>query len=136
LPATILVAGAAALAVWSAAAVPRELRPPATPFDRSDPRLAAAFRFLTDARALVPAGAAATVIAEPRDAGRETSLYGAAVAVLDGRRVLPAAQWGAFEPQHEAEAEYVLVEGPPPASPPGALLGSVPGGGVYRRKRP
>lgn len=136
LPGTILIAGAAALALWSAAAVPLDLRRlPDTPFDRSDPNLASAFRFLSDARALVPRGAAATVVAEPRDAQRETSLYGTAVALLDGVRVLPAAQWGVFEPQHEAEAEYVLVRGPAPASPPGALVGTVSGGAVYRRTR-
>jgi hypothetical protein len=137
LPGAILLGGAAILAAWGIALLPRQLpTPPATPFDRSDPALAASFRFLSAARGLLPAGATATVIAEPRDAGQETSLYGAAVALLDGRTVLPAAQWGAFTPQHESQAEYVLVRGPLPSAPPGELVAAVEGGAVYRRKRP
>ena len=133
---TILVSGALVLVVWAFALVPRDFRGlPSTPFDRSDSSLAAAFRFLSAARPAVPVGASATVVAEPRDAARETSLYGAAVALLDARRVLPAAQWGAFTPNHELEAEYVLVYGAPPAVAPGDLVTAVPGGAVYRRAR-
>ena len=139
MPRTILLGGAVVLAAWSIAILPRELRGrPSTPFDRTDPSLAAAFQFLSAARSAVPEGASATVVAEPRDAARETSLYEAAVALLgsEGRRVLPAAQWGAFTPGHELEAEYVLVIGPPPPAPPGVLVAAVPGGTVYRRTRP
>lgn len=137
LPGTLLLAGAAVLAAWALAILPRDIRGfPATPFDRTDPALAPVFRCLTAARASVPREASVTVIAEPRDAARETSLYGAAVALLDGRRVLPAAQWGAFTPGHELEADYVVVCGARPASPPGPLVAELPAGFLFRRNRP
>lgn len=137
LSAAILLSGAALFSVWAVAVLPRDFHGlPATPFDRSDIPLAAAFRFLSAARETVPAGASATVIASPRDAVRETSLYGTAVAVLDGRRVLPAAQWDEFTPRHELEAEYVIVYGARPAAAPGSLVAAVPGGTVYKRSRP
>jgi len=134
LPGAILLTGAAVLAGWSVASVPRDLRGlPATPFDRADPSLGNAFRFLSAAASAVPPGASATIVTEPRDATRESSLYGAAVALLGERRVLPAAQWNAFTPSNELEAEYVLVYGPRPASPPGPLIAAPPGGFVFRR---
>jgi hypothetical protein len=135
----VLLAGAVLMALWAFAIVPRGPRPtPSTPFDRSNRPLADAFRFLSAARPLLPAGASVAVIAEPRDAGRETSLYGAAVGALPAQHVLPAAQWGAFTPNHELEAEYEIVYGPAPtpAAAPGVLVASIPGGSIYRRARP
>jgi len=136
---SVLLAGAVLLALWAFAIVPRWPRPtPSTPFDRSNLPLADAFRLLSAARPLLPAGASVAVIAEPRDAVRETSLYGTAVGALPAQRVLPAAQWGVFTPRHELEAEYEIVYGPAPApaAAPGALVVSLPGGALYRRARP
>lgn len=135
-PAAILLAGAVVLAGWALALVPRDFtRTPVTPFDRSDPRLAESFRFLSAAREALPPDAAVTVVAEPRDPVRETALYDAAVALLPPRRTLPAAEWDSFTPRYELEAEYVLVFGPRPAAPPGTLLADLPGGFAYRRPR-
>lgn len=137
LPGAIFLAGAVILAASAIAILPWGARGlPATPFERTDPVLADAFRLLTAARATVPRGASVTVVGEPRDAVRETSLYGAAVALLDDRRVLPAAQWGAFTPGHELEAEYVVVSGAKPATAPGTPVAELPGGFVFRRNRP
>ncbi|MDQ2871192.1 MAG: hypothetical protein M3S32_10635 [Acidobacteriota bacterium] len=137
----MLLAGAGVLAVWSFARLPspRDIfRPADTPFDRTDSRTTAgpAFHFLTSAARVVPAGVTAVAVTEPRDADREGALHGAAVALLPGRRLLPGAQWGAFTPEYEAQAEYVLVLGPPPAASPGTLLFQGAGGSVWKRRRP
>ncbi|MFN2634941.1 MAG: hypothetical protein ABR610_16140 [Thermoanaerobaculia bacterium] len=137
----VLLLGAGALAAWSFARLPepREMfRPAITPFDRTDSRTTAgpAFHFLSSAAPAVPAGAAAVAVTEPRDAARESALHGAAVALLPGRRVLPGAQWNAFTPDYEAQAEYVLVLGPPPAVSPGTRLFEGAGGSVWKRRRP
>lgn len=134
----ILLAGSAVLAVWSVARLPplRDLgRAPATPFDRTEARGLAVptFLFLSRAAAVVPLGATATVVAQPRDPVAETALHPAGVALLPGRRVFPAAQWNAFSPEYELQAEYVLVLGPPPPVPPGRLVLAGPGGTVWRR---
>ncbi|MDQ2970382.1 MAG: hypothetical protein M3R62_10710 [Acidobacteriota bacterium] len=134
----VLLAGSALLALWAFARLPRPselFRPPATPFDRTQGRAASApaFLFLSDAAKAVPRGATAAILAEPRDAARETTLHAQAVALLPGRRVLPAAQWSAFTPEYEAQAEYLLILGPPPAVSPGELLLAGSGGTVWKR---
>jgi hypothetical protein len=141
---TILLAGAAVLLGIAAAQlpVPGELfRRPSTPYDRTDTREAApVFLLLSRAARFVPSGAAATVRAQPRNAERETMLHFFGVALLPGRRVLPSAAWDQFTPEYEAQAEYIVMVGPPP--PPGsaeaeglALLHSDPAGTVWKRKR-
>ena len=136
----VLILGAAVLGIWSVARLPppQELFRVSTPFDRTDSRATAApaFRFLSRAAILVPAGASAVILTEPRDAALESSLHRAAVALLPGRRVLPGAEWGVFAPEYEAQADYVLVLGPAPAVPAGALLFEGAGGSVWMRRRP
>lgn len=134
----VLLGGSALLVLWAFARLPppRELfRPPATPFDHTVGREMArpAFLFLSDAARAVPKGATAAILAEPRDAVRETTLHAMAVALLPGRRVLPAAQWSFFTPEYEAQADYLLVLGPPPPVPPGKLLLAGSGGTVWKR---
>ncbi|MEP6768190.1 MAG: hypothetical protein ABJC61_05940 [Acidobacteriota bacterium] len=134
----ILLLGAGAVAVWSFARLPppRDLfQPASTPFDRTDSKMTAgaAFHFLSKAAPAVPPGAVAVAVTEPRNAAREGALHGAAVALLPGRRVLPGAQWDVFTPEYEAQAEYVLVLGPAPASSPGTLLFEGAGGSVWKR---
>lgn len=138
LPRQLLLAGAGLLAVWATARLPppRELlHAPETPYDHADIRETAvpAFRLLSRIADAIPRGATATVLTEPRDAAQETSLHGAAVALLPGRRVFPGAQWSVFTPQYESQAEYVIVVGPSPAPAPGILVRSVEGGTVWRR---
>lgn len=135
----ILLAGAALWTGLSVARLPPPteiLRLPATPVDRTRSARDAVpvFLFLQHAAPAVPRGATATVVAEPRDAVVETSLHGAGVALLPGRRVFPGAQWDVFTPGYESQADYVLVFGPTPAAPPGRLLLVVPGGTVWRRE--
>ena len=141
----ILLAGAAALLGIGTARLPapREIvRRPATPFDRSDSRQAApACLLLSHAAAVVPAGAVAAVRAEPRNAVEETMLHFLGVALLPGRRVLPAAAWSQFTPEYDAQAEYIVVVGaPPPANYGGAerlrLVYSDPAGTVWKRASP
>jgi hypothetical protein len=137
----ILLAGAA---LWTGLSISRLPPPgeifrlPATPVDRTRSAGGAVpvYLFLTHAAAAVPRGATATVVAEPRNAAMESVLHSAAVALLPGRRVFPAAQWDAFTPGYEAQAQYVLVFGATPATPPGELVLAVSGGSgsVWRRE--
>lgn len=141
----ILIAGAAVLLGMGAARLPAPaeiLRRPATPYDRTDATGAApAFLLLSRAAGVVPPGAAAAVRAQPRSAVDETMLHFIGVALLPGRRVLPAAAWSQFTPDYESQAEYIVVVGPPP--PPGygdadrlRLLYSDPTGTVWKRASP
>jgi hypothetical protein len=133
----ILLAGSAAFAVLAVVRLPgpRELfRPPRTPFDRTESSSTAPeFLFLTHAGAVVPRGAVVTVRSEPRDPTHETVLHFKAVALLPGRRVLPAAAWDVYTPEYDAQANYVLVFGPRPAAPPGLPLMTDPNGTVWKR---
>ncbi len=140
-PIGLLLAGAAALAAWSVARLPPPaeiLRAPETPYEHSDVRYTAGptFLFLTRVGPFVPRGATVTIYEEPRDPGRDGNLFEAGVALLPGRRVLPAAQWGAFTPEDEAAAEYVVIQGTGPAVPPGRLVGALEKGTIWRRHRP
>ncbi len=108
---------------------------PATPFDRGDPAAAAAFLFLQTAERVIPPGETATVMTEPRDAARESSLFGLSIALIPGRRLLPSAQWSVFTPELSAEVRYVIVLGPRPATEPGSLVHADPLGTVWRRER-
>lgn len=74
---------------------------------------------------------------EPLDAYKDTYFYYYAVALLPGRRVLPAAMWGAAtDPASWNAADYFVIAGSRPASPPGELLLESPNGTVWRRNRP
>ncbi len=131
----ILLAGSVVLAGWSAVRLPPAaeiFRRPQTPYDRSGSG-AADFRFLTEAASRIPRRTSVIVWSEPRDPTRETTLYISAVALLPGRRVLPAAQWNIPTPEWEAEAQYVLVFGPSPHPSPGESVAVFPGGSIFRR---
>ncbi|MEO8431890.1 MAG: hypothetical protein ABI592_10310 [Acidobacteriota bacterium] len=131
----LLLAGSAVFAGWSAARLPAPaaiVHLPSTPYDR-DRSAAAEFHFFTESAARIPRGMSVVARSEPRDPVRETRLHTAAVALLPGRRVLPAALWGLPTPEWEAQARYVLVYGPLPAEPPGDPVATLPGGSLYRR---
>ena len=135
----LLLCGAALLTALAIARLPRFpdlLHPPSTPFDRSAmPASAVSYRLFQAAAAVVPAGASVAVLAQPRDAMRETALHREAVALLPGRKVVPAALWGA-PTGRESEADFLIVAGGIPSPSPGTLLLGMPRGSVWRRVRP
>ncbi len=135
----LLLGGAAVLTVLAISNLPRLpelLRAPSTPFDRGPiPAVAASYRLFRSATAVIPSGASVSPLSQPRDPVRETELHREAVALLPGMRVIPAALWDV--PTHrEEESDFLIVAGPRPSSPPGALLLETPEGSVWRKARP
>jgi hypothetical protein len=130
--ATILTA----LAISKLPRFPEVLQAPATPFDRSAmPGAAARYRLFQEAAAVIPRGASVAPVSQPRDPVGETELHREAVALLPGRRVIPAALWDA--PTHQEEdADFLIVAGPRPSPAPGTLLLETPAGNVWQRVRP
>ena len=134
---TTALAGAAALLLATLARLPSPLalfHPPQTPYDRSKRHLASAFVLLTQARAVVPAGASVAVTSEPADAALDTDTHHLGVALLPGRLVIPAALWGTPRPDLARQAEYVVVIGKTPAAPQGDRLLACVEGTVWRRR--
>jgi hypothetical protein len=133
-----LIAGAATLTALAIAGLPRFpdlFQAPSTPFDRSAPEAAAVYRLFQAAATVIPPGSSVAPLSQPRHPVRETELHRQAVALLPGRRVIPAALWD--EPTgREAEAEFLIVAGPWPSPAPGTLLAETPRGTVWRRVRP
>jgi hypothetical protein len=135
----LFLVGAAILMVLAIASLPHfpeALRAPSTPFDRSiAPGAAADYKLLQETASFVPSGASVAALSQPRNAIRETSLHRVAIALLPGRRVLPAALWNT--PTHlEDQADFLIVSGGKPASPPGTLLLETPRGSVWQRGHP
>src|SRR5258706_389368 len=135
----LLLGGAALLTALAIARLPPlpDLAPaPSPPFDGSAmPASAVSYRLFQAAAAVVPAGASVAVLSQPRDAIRETALHREAVALLPGRKVVPAALW--YAPTgRESEADFLIVAGGIPSPSPGTLLLEMPGGSVWRRVRP
>jgi hypothetical protein len=135
----LLLAGAAILSALAIAKLPRFpefLRAPSTPFDRNPaPGAVAEFKLFREATSVVPPGASVAALSQPRNAVRETSLHREAVALLPGRKVLPAALWN--NATHlEDQADFLIVAGGKPEPPPGSLLLETPWGSVWRRRRP
>jgi hypothetical protein len=125
-----------ALAISKLPHFPEVLQAPSTPFDRTPaPGAAADYKLFQEAASVVPPGASVAALSQPRNAVRETSLHRMAVALLPGRKVLPAALWN--NPTHlEGEADLLIVAGGKPAPPPGRLLLETPWGSVWQRGRP
>jgi hypothetical protein len=116
---------------------PALLKAPATPFDRIPvPVISQSYRLLWRVSSVLPAGSTVAIRSEPRDPGFETSLFRNGVALLNGRKVLPAALWGQPVPGIESQADFVIVVGPKPAFPPGTLVFESPDGSLWRRSRP
>jgi len=111
------------------------LRAPETLFDRSEARhIRAPFLLLQKAAGIVPEGASVVYRAEPANAVADTSLFRLAVALLPGRRVLPAAMWDTPMASLARSAEFVILYGSFPSEPPGRLLLSTPEGTIWRRR--
>lgn len=124
--------GALGLTIVALAQLPHStLRPPVTPFDVSDPRLAPVFSFLQRASAVVPIGASVTVRSGAGDPGADSNLHRLGVALLPERRVYPQALWDV--PLPPTDTEYVIIIGPPPLTAPGAVVLEEAGGSVWRR---
>jgi hypothetical protein len=134
----LLLAGAAILAGLAIVRLPRFpdlVHAPSTPFDRSAPDTADVFRLFQMAAAVIPPGGSVASLSQPRHPARETELHRQAVALLPGRKVIPAALWD-LPTGREAQAEFLIVAGPRPSPPPGTLLAEMPRGSVWRRVRP
>jgi hypothetical protein len=135
----LLLGGAAvftALAIWRLPHFPDLLLAPSTPFDRSAmPASAESYRLFQAAAAVIPAGASVATLSQPREARQETALHREAVALLPGRRVVPAALWDT-PTGREGEADFLIVSGAIPSPTPGTLLLETPRGSVWRRVRP
>lgn len=133
------LAGSAVLAAFSVAALPfsRSLfRVPRTPYDASPAaHVTPTWILLQRADPLVPAGASVVVRSEPSDAASDSYFHRFAVALLPGRRIVPAARWSVpTEPALIQEADYEVVVGKRPAVAPGRLLLETPEGTVWRRR--
>lgn len=134
------LAGAAVLAGFSVGALPfsRSLfRATRTPYDASEPKFVApAWVLLRRAEPLVPAGAQVLFRTGSPDTNTDTYLHRFAVALLPGRRIVPAARWGVpSEPADLELAEYEIVLGRSSSSPSGRLLLEIPEGTIWRRER-
>jgi hypothetical protein len=134
------LAGSAILAAFSIAALPFSrglFRAPRTPYDASEADfMVPPWVLLQRANALVPRGATVVVRAEPPNPTTDSYLHRIGVALLPGRRIVPAALWGvSTAPEVLREADYEIVVGKAPPSPAGRLLISTPEGGVWRRDR-
>lgn len=130
--------GSAVLAGFSIAALPFSglLRAPRTPYDASDPTTAASFILLQRADGLIPRGASVVVRSGSPDPNADTYLHRFAVALLPGRRIVPAALWGvASDPRDLANAQYEILVGRPASPPSDQLLLEIPEGTVWRRDR-
>lgn len=116
---------------------PSLLKAPSTPFDRIPvPVISQTYRLLWRTAGVLPAGASVAIRSEPRDPGFESSLFQNGVALLHGQKVLPAALWGRPLPEIEKQADFVVVVGPKPASPPGTLLFESQDGSLWRQSHP
>jgi hypothetical protein len=133
------LAGSAILAAFSIAALPFSrglFRVPRTPYDASGPSFTApAWLLMQRADALVPRGASVVVRIEPPDPGTDSYLHRFAVALLPGRRIVPAALWGIpTEPAPVREADYEIVVGRLPPAPAGRLVLESPEGTIWKRR--
>ncbi|HEY6066778.1 MAG TPA: hypothetical protein VIY96_11515 [Thermoanaerobaculia bacterium] len=139
-PLLLSIAGAAILTAFSIAALPFSrglFRVPRTPYDRSEATFTVpAWIVLTRAQSVLPEGASVLVRLEPSDPVNDSYLHRFGVALLPGRRIVPAALWGVPSPDSMLrEADYEVVVGKIPSSPPGRLLLELPEGTVWKRER-
>ena len=112
------------------------LAPPPTPFSHGVTFLGPAYSLLRDAAPRIPAGASVVVLAEPRHPGFESHFFRFGLALLPGRRVLPAAIFDSFTlPETWAAAEYRVVVHGGPTSGEDELVLATPSGSVWRRRK-
>jgi hypothetical protein len=134
------LAGSVILAGFCIAALPFSrglFRAPRTPYDVSDAQFTVpAWILLHRADPMVPPGASVVVRVEPPDSNTDSYLHRLGVALLPGRKIVPAALWGVpTAPEILGEADYEIVVGATTSSPGRRLVLSTPEGGVWRRHR-
>jgi len=134
------LAGSAILAGFCIAALPFSrglFRAPRTPYDVSNAQFTVpAWILLQRAESMIPPGASVVVRVEPADASTDSYLHRFGVALLPGRKMVPAALWGVpTAPEILGEADYEIVVGATTSSPGRRLILSTPEGGVWRRDR-
>jgi len=132
--------GSAVLVAFSIAALPFSrglFRVAQTPYDASDAAFTRpAWIVLSRADPLVPRGAAVLIRTEPPDPTNDMYLHRFGIALLPGRRIVPAALWGVpTPPDIVRDAEYEIVVGQTPSLRPGRLLLQISEGSVWRRER-
>ncbi|MDQ5858005.1 MAG: hypothetical protein M3542_06995 [Acidobacteriota bacterium] len=134
------LAGSAVLAAFSIAALPFSrglFHAPRTPYDASEAGFIAVrpWIVLQRAQSLVPPGASVVVRIEPGDPSTDSYLHRFAVALLPGRRIVPAALWSVpTDPAGLLTAEYIVVVGPVPSpAPPGVPLVQLPEGSIWKK---
>jgi len=133
------LAGSAILAGFSVAALPFSrglFRAPRTPYDASEAASTApAWILLRRAAEVVPRDASVVVRVEPPDATVDSYLHRFAIALLPGRKIVPAALWSVPTDPALREADYEVVVGKAPPSPAGRLVLAIPEGSVWKRER-
>jgi len=133
--------GAAVLAGFSIASLPWKedlFRRPPTPFERSAARsVAPGYALLDAASRVIPDAASVVARTEPPNPIQETYFHRFAISLLPGRHVLPAAYYGGFvDADVWKNAQYMIVVGPRPGTPPGTLVLETADGTVWRRDVP
>ena len=133
----MLLAGAAVLAAMAVSRVPWSggFARPRTPLDASNSRfLVPAYELITDAAAVIPAGASFVIRTEPPNAVFGELFQRLGVALLPGRRSRPDAIRGlSAAAEWPPDAEYLIVVGLAPGGASGKLLLETPRGTVRRR---
>jgi hypothetical protein len=134
------LAGSAILAAFSIAALPFSrglFRAPRTPYDASDAQFTVpAWILLQRAEPLIPPGASVVVRVEPSDSNTDSYLHRFGVALLPGRRIVPAALWGVpTAPELLLVADCEIVVGATTSSTGRRLVLSTPEGSVWKRDR-
>lgn len=126
--------GAAILVGFSIAALPFSqglFHAPRTPYGE-DP----VWILLQNAEPLIPRGAHVLVRVEPPDPVYDSYLHRFGIGLLPGRTIVPSALWGVpTSSDVQRQADYEIVVGKRPQSPPGRLLLETPEGTVWRRGR-
>ena len=132
--AAILVGHSVSRITWE----PELFERPRTPLDRSAAGFVGpGYALLDTAATVIPAAASVVARTEPPNPVLETFYHRFALALLPGRNVLPAAfNSGFLPPDAWKDAEYIVIVGPRPASPPGTLVLETRDGTVWQRLRP
>jgi hypothetical protein len=133
-----LIAAALMLAIgWRTSLVPSPLgwKMPETPVDLGSARYAAFWRFLKEARRLVPDNASYTAIAkDPED---EMYLFMLSLGIFERHEALASSYYGVPTPQEGDSSRFVLAFDKEPSPPTSfRLVARVGPGSVFERRRP
>jgi hypothetical protein len=121
------------LRFWSKPVGRAMLSVAASPVERCNPQLGAAWRFLHSAGAYLPSGATYTVLAPTPEAEMEALMV--AFGLLPDARPLPSSYYGRPLPELGGQAEYLLVLAGTPLKEGGTEPVAELEGGVVLRRR-